>query len=66
MQQIQVYQKTLLIAGEFATTGELLKKGLLLCFGDGDLTVRNGNNEKYFATGGFGAGGNDAPWFQVR
>lgn len=37
-----------LTAGEFDNTGEFLKEGLLLLFHDGQLCVRNGNNEKLF------------------
>lgn len=54
-----------LIVGEFPNTSELLKHGLLLCFGDGDLTVRNGNDEKRFRDGSFG-GDDDGPWYQER
>ena len=54
-----------LLVGEFANTDELLEKGLLLYFGDGTLSVRNGNDEKKFAAGCFGDEGDEAPWCQI-
>lgn len=53
-----------LLVGEFSNTSELQKNGLLLRFGDGDLTVRNGNNEKFFRAGVFGDKGDKSPWYQ--
>lgn len=52
-----------LIIGEFLSTAEMLEKGLLLCFGDGDLRVHNGNNEKFFRDGVFHGFG-DGEWYQ--
>lgn len=53
-----------LTVGEFTSTDELLKNGLLLYFGDGTLIVRNGNKEKLFCAGGFGDGESESPWYQ--
>ena len=59
-----IEEEVFLTVGEFSNTKELLEKGLLLCFGDGGLTVRNGNNEKNFYAGTFGSGGDESPWYQ--
>ena len=53
-----------LIVWEFFDTDEMLKKGLLLRFGDGDLRVRHGNSEKFFIDGVFGVNGSE--WYQEK
>lgn len=54
-----------LTVGTFSSTKEMLMRGLLLCFGDGDLIVRNGDDEKYFRAGVF-RGDDNGPWYQER
>lgn len=51
-----------LSVGEFTNTDELLKDGLLLCFGDGDLSVCYGNKKKFFQAAVFG-GDEKSAWF---
>jgi len=52
-----------LSVGEFANTDEILKEGLLLRFGDGDLSVCNGNTKKLFQAAVFGAEDEQSGWF---
>ena len=52
-----------LIVGYFSSTDEMLKNGLLLRFGDGDLMVYNGNNKAFFRDGVFHKGDSDE-WYQ--
>lgn len=47
--------------GKFLNTDEILKNGLLLRFGDGDLIVRAGNIKKLFSSIGV-----DGKWEQVE
>jgi len=54
-----------LIVGEFSSTDTLSVTGLLLSFGDGDLTVRSGLGKKFFRDGVFGQNGESA-WYQER
>lgn len=49
--------------GEFASTDEILKEGLLLRFGDGDLSVCYGKKKKLFQAAVFGTGDEQSGWF---
>lgn len=51
-----------ILVGEFSSTDEILKNGLLLRFGDGSLEVYTCNEKKVFKSAVFGSG--DAGWFQ--
>ena len=54
-----------LTVGEFANTDELWESGLLLCFGDGTLNVRNGNKEIRFAGWSF-SGEEVSTWYELK
>jgi len=54
-----------LLVAEYSNTDELLKNGLLLSFGDGDLMVRSGENDTYFYAGVFGDDGQESSWFPL-
>lgn len=58
-----IEEEVSLVVLEFSNTDELLQKGLLFYFGDGDLIVRHGNEEKRFRAGCFGGDDNE-PWYQ--
>lgn len=57
-----VEETVTLSVGEFSNTKQIMKSGLLLCFGDGDLIVHAGADKKLFQAGVFGR--TDGGWFE--
>lgn len=53
-----------LVVWQFSNTDELLKNGLLLCFGDATLHARSGKISKNFAAD-YSVDGEDIPWYQL-
>ena len=51
-----------LVVGEFQNTDEMLRNGLLLTFGDGDLTVISGEARQLYRDGVFGKDGDE--WYR--